>query len=75
MALVRIPLGANWTASERVSDRTAPFEAVYASCGTEQPRIATKLETLMIEPEWRSTMCGMAYLQARKTPRTFTAMT
>ncbi len=49
--LERTPLGANCTARLRVSDRTAPFEAVYASCGTEQPRIATKLAMLTIEPE------------------------
>src|SRR4051812_3361161 len=75
MALVRTPCGANWTARLRVSARTAPFEAVYASWGTEQPRMATKLATLMIEPDPCSTIFGMAYLQPRNTPRTFTAMT
>ena len=75
IALVRIPIGPNWTARLRVSDRIAPFEAVYASCGTEQPRIATKLAMLMIEPPPLATIAGMAYLQPRKTPRTLTAMT
>src|SRR5204862_8313408 len=49
IAFERTPLGPNWTASDRVSDNTAPFDAVYASWGTEQPRIATKLLMLMIE--------------------------
>src|SRR6185369_14430684 len=55
--------------------RTAPFDAVYASWGTEQPRIATNEATLMIEPEPCSSILGIAYLQPRYTPRTLTAMT
>ena len=51
IALLRTPRPANWTASERVSARTAPLLDEYASCGTEHPRIATKLATLMIEPD------------------------
>src|SRR5881628_1414738 len=31
-ALTRTPCRANWTASSRLSARTAPFEAVYAIC-------------------------------------------
>ena len=75
IALVRIPFGPNWTARLRVSERTAPFDAVYASCGTLQPRIATKLAMLMIEPPPPSIIAGIAYLHPRKTPRTLTAMT
>ena len=72
---VRTPCGANWTARLFVRARTAPFDAVYASCGTEQPRSATNDATLMTEPEPASTIFGIAYLQPRKTPRTLTAMT
>src|SRR4051794_17793981 len=75
MLLDRTPCPANWTASERVRARTAPFDAVEASCGTEHPRIATKLAMLMIDPEPCSSICGIAYLQPRNTPRTLTAMT
>ena len=33
IAFVRMPFGPNWTARLRVRLRTAPFDAVYASCG------------------------------------------
>ena len=75
IALDRTPCGPNWTASDRVSDRTAPFEAVYASCGTEQPSSATNELMLMTDPDPCSIMRGIAYLQPRNTPRTLTAMT
>jgi hypothetical protein len=70
-----MPFGPNWTARLRVRLSTAPFDAVYASCGTEQPRSATKLAMLMIEPPPARSMAGMACLHPRNTPRTFTAMT
>src|SRR4029079_14524134 len=54
---------------------TATFEAVEASWGLEQPTRATKLEMLITEPDPCSSICGMAYLQPRNTPRTLTAMT
>ena len=75
IAFVRTPFGANWTASDRVSASTAPFDAVYASCGFEHTGSATKLEMLTIDPDPRSTIRGIACLQPRYTPRTFTAMT
>ena len=75
IAFVRMPLGPNWTARLLVRLSTAPFDAVYASCGTEQPISATKLAMLMIEPPPAASIAGMAYLQPRNTPRTLTAMT
>ena len=72
---MRMPFGPNWTARLRVRLRTAPLDAVYASCGTEQPTSATKLAMLMIEPPPPASIAGMAYLQPRNTPRTLTAMT
>src|SRR5262245_19615311 len=75
IAFERTPFGPNWTAKERVSEITAPFDAVYASWGTEQPTSATNEAMLMIEPEPCSTIRGIACLQPRNTPRTLTAMT
>src|SRR3989337_2661768 len=75
MALDRTPRPPNCTARDRVSDSTAPLLAVYASCGTEQPSSATKLLTLITDPDPWSSIRGMAYLQPRYTPRTLTAIT
>src|SRR3954469_16301735 len=75
IALVRMPFGPNWTARLLVRLSTAPFEAVYASWGTEQPTSATKLAMLMIDPPPAISIAGMAYLQPRNTPRTLTAIT
>src|ERR1700747_298802 len=41
IALERTPFGPNCTARDFVSAITAPLDAVYASCGTEQPTSAT----------------------------------
>src|SRR6266566_2418054 len=49
IAFERTPFGPNWTARLRVSERMAPLDDVYASCGTEQPRRATKLAMLMLD--------------------------
>src|SRR5262245_62849761 len=62
IAFARIPLGPNWTASDFVSAMIAPFEAVYASCGTVQPRMATKLAMLITDPPPPLTISGIAYL-------------
>src|SRR5437899_2013794 len=75
MALLRTPLGPNCTASDLVSAITAPFDAVYESCGTEQPTNATNEATLMTEPPPESIMAGMPYLQHRYMPLRLTLCT
>ncbi len=66
---------ANCTASSRVIERTAPFDAVYEIWLVAAPTIATKLATLITEPPPRARRYGMPCLQQRKTPFVFTACT
>src|SRR5581483_10156422 len=66
---------ANWTASSRVIESTAPFDAVYEIWLVAAPTIATKLATLITLPPPRARRCGMPCLQQRKTPFVFTVCT
>src|SRR3954467_15186306 len=74
-AFTRTPCRANWTASSRDIESTAPFDAVYEICDVAAPRIATNEATLITEPPPRSSRYGIPYLQQRKTPFVFTSWT
>src|ERR1700674_3947510 len=74
-ALTRTPCRANCTASSRLIESTAPFDAVYPTCEVAPPIKATNEATLMTEPPPALSRCGMPYLQQRKTPLAFTACT
>src|ERR1022692_3670039 len=74
-ALTRTPWRANCTASSRLIESTAPFDAVYPICDVAAPTNATNDATLMTEPPPRSSRCGSPYLQQRNTPLALTACT
>src|SRR5581483_11452897 len=74
-AFTRTPSRANCTASSRVIESTAPFEAVYEIWLVAAPTIATKLATLMTLPPPRVSRWGMPCLQQRNTPFVFTSCT
>jgi len=62
-------------AISRVIASTAPFDAVYATCGVAAPMWATNDATLMIEPPPDAIIAGIAYLQQRETPLTLISST
>ena len=74
-AFTRTLSRANCTASSRLIDRTAPFDALYEIWLVAAPTIATKLATLITLPPPRSSRWGMPCLQQRNTPLVFTACT
>ena len=57
---------ANWTASSRVIESTAPFDAVYEIWLVAAPTIATKLATLITLPPPRSLQVRDAVLAAEE---------
>ena len=67
-ALTRMFSRACTTASSRVSASTAPFEAVYATCGVAAPTLATKLAVLTTLPPPARRRAGTPYLQPFNTP-------
>jgi hypothetical protein len=65
IALERICLGPNCTASDLVRAITAPLLAVYASWGTLQPTSATNDAMLMIDPPPARSSSGIPCLQQK----------
>mmetsp|Transcript_21660 Transcript_21660/g.41347 ORF Transcript_21660/g.41347 Transcript_21660/m.41347 type:complete len:207 (+) Transcript_21660:586-1206(+) len=61
------------TANSRVSARTAPLLAVYATWGVAAPMCATKDAVFTTDPPPALRMAGTAYLQPFSTPLTLTA--
>ena len=70
-----MPCRAYSTAISRVIASTPPLLAVYAICDVAAPITATNDAVLMIEPPPARSSAGMPYLQPRKTPFRFTAIT
>ena len=70
-----MPCRAYSTAISRVSASTPPFEAVYALCEVAEPMTATNDAVLMMAPPPARSSAGTPYLQPRKTPFRFTAIT
>src|SRR5262245_66204635 len=72
--LQRMPSLACWIAVDFVKSRTAPLVAVYAAVKPGAPTRPAVDEMLMMDPPPARRMAGIAYLVARHTSFTLTAL-